>query len=449
MTDFNAEVIEQLREAIANQPTKASLYEKLGQALLRAEIAIEAEMTFKKGLSLDPHSYPMKLGLAEAFYAQEKWPAALVLVESLLKENTTAELQMLYAKLLFQTQQSEQALQYYQRAIKDNHLLREQAFEIQLGLSGETENEQPEKVKVAYQDMTLEDDAPLNLEKPEITFDDVGGMDELKEEIRLKIIYPLEKPEIYEAYGKKIGGGILLYGPPGCGKTLLARATAGQINSSVIAVSIHDVLDMWLGESEKKLHELFEQARRLKPCVLFFDEVDALGASRSDMKHSGIRHTINQFLSELDGATGNNDGVLILGATNVPWFLDSAFRRPGRFDRIIFVPPPDFEARKSILELLLKDKPTASINYAQLAKKSDGFSGADLSSLVERAVEIKLHEALKKGVPKPITNKELLQVLKKQSPTTKEWFNTAKNYALHSNQSGFYDDILSYLNIKK
>src|SRR5690606_2704948 len=147
---------------------------------------------------------------------------------------------------------------------------------------------------------------------------------------------------------KAIGGGILMYGPPGCGKTHLARATAGQVKASFISVGIHDVLEMWIGSSEQRLHTMFEQARRQTPCVRFFDEVDALGASRSDMRQSAGRQLINQFLSELDGVKASNEGVLILAATNAPWHLDPAFRRPGRFDRIIFAPPPDAIARSSI-----------------------------------------------------------------------------------------------------
>src|SRR5439155_12031124 len=188
-------------------------------------------------------------------------------------------------------------------------------------------------------------------------FQDVGGMGHVKEEIRMKIIHPLTHPELYKAYGKAIGGGILMYGPPGCGKTHLARATAGEVHAGFIAVGINDVLEMWIGQSERNLHETFERARAHKPCVLFFDEVDALGASRSDLRHSTGRQLINQFLAELDGVQSSNDGVLILAATNAPWHLDAAFRRPGRFDRIVFVPPPDAPARAAILRILLKGKP--------------------------------------------------------------------------------------------
>src|SRR5213075_1616374 len=163
-----------------------------------------------------------------------------------------------------------------------------------------------------------------------------------------------------------------------------------EIKAGFLAVGINDVLEMWIGQSERNLHELFERARAEKPCVLFFDEVDALGASRADLRQSAGRHLINQFLSELDGVKDSNEGVLILAATNAPWHLDSAFRRPGRFDRILFVPPPDRTARASILEVHLRGKPAEDIDLDAVAKKAENFSGADLKAVVDMAAEEKL-----------------------------------------------------------
>jgi SpoVK/Ycf46/Vps4 family AAA+-type ATPase len=202
---------------------------------------------------------------------------------------------------------------------------------------------------------------------------------------------------------------------------------------------------MWIGSSEKNLHELFEQGRRNKPCVLFFDEVDALGASRADMRHSGGRHLINQFLAELDGIEAANEGLLILAATNAPWHLDNAFRRPGRFDRIVFVPPPDAAARAAIVRLLLTGKPSDGVDFEQVAKKTADFSGADLKAVVDQAVEGKLREAMKSGKLEPLRTKDLLSAAGGIKPSTREWFATARNYALYSNQGGTYDEILKYL----
>ena len=165
------------------------------------------------------------------------------------------------------------------------------------------------------------------------------------------------------------------------------------------------------------------------------------------MKTSGGRHLINQFLNELDGVQSSNDGVLVLGATNAPWHLDSAFRRPGRFDRILFVPPPDAPARAAILRILAVGKPQEDLDLEAVAAKSEGFSGADLKAVVDQAVEAKLREALRSGAPQPLRTKDLLAVASKLKPTTREWFATARNYALYSNQGGAYDDILRYLKL--
>jgi transitional endoplasmic reticulum ATPase len=285
--------------------------------------------------------------------------------------------------------------------------------------------------------------------KADITFSDVGGMEQVKDDIRMKIIHPLKNPDLFAAYGKKAGGGVLLYGPPGCGKTLMARATAGEINASFFSVGLHQVLDMYIGGSEQKLHQIFELARKAAPSVLFFDETDALAADRRDLRQSAGRNLINQFLAEFDGAQAANEGVLILGATNAPWHLDGAFLRPGRFDRVIFVPPPDTPARADITAIHAKGKPLVDFDPADLAKRTEGFSGADIRAVFEMATEAALTEAMKKGALVPVSGKMLAKAAKEVKPSTRKWFESAKNHALYANQSGFYDDVLVYLGLKK
>lgn len=286
--------------------------------------------------------------------------------------------------------------------------------------------------------------------RPRVTFADVGGLEGVKEDIRRRILHPLQHPQLYKQYGRQAGGGILLYGPPGCGKSLLAKAIAGEISARWMEVGIHEILDMWMGNSEKNLHALFEKAREQAPTVLYFDEIDALAADRHDLRKSAGRTTINQFLSELDGSTASNEGVLVFGATNSPWHLDPAFRRPGRFDRILFAPPPDENGREAILRIQLRDLPQTQIDFRKLAKKSDGLSGADLKSAVERACDGVLSESLKSGKPPaPLATAHLLESLASTTPSTKGWFETARNYAIHGNHDGQYDGILAHLGLKK
>ena len=285
------------------------------------------------------------------------------------------------------------------------------------------------------------------MDRERVTFADVGGLEDVKEQVRMKIVLPFQRPEVFRAYGRKQAGGILLYGPPGCGKTLLARATAGECDAAFLNVAIDAVLDMWFGESEKKLAQLFEQARQRAPAILFFDEVEAIGASRQQLRQAPGATIVNKLLAEMDGVTGSLERVLVMAATNAPWHVDAALRRPGRFDRVLFVPPPDRAARTEILRLHLRNRPTdASIDLAALAHKTEAFSGADLLDLVERAVERPLREALRSGDVRPLTHADLLAALKDARPSTREWFATAKNYATFSNTGGLYDDLLAYLN---
>ncbi len=454
--------VRQLREAVRLSPENIPLRQALADALLAAGLTVEAVAEYRAALALGPENPALKFGLARAFHADGKSSHALVVLEDLVKSSSApARAFVLHAKILAGIGEVEQAVEQYKRGVAKDASAADLDFAQRLGIRAMPEKESAEpsfrpggsneeevsdgRVRQSWQGS--EEDAPAEIERPKINFADVGGMDALKEEIRLKIIYPLTHAEMFKAYGKTIGGGILMYGPPGCGKTHLARATAGEVKAGFISVGIHDVLDMWIGNSERNLHSLFEQARRNAPCVLFFDEVDALGASRTDMKTSAGRHLINQFLSELDGVKASNEGVLILGATNAPWHLDSAFRRPGRFDRILFVPPPDAPARAGILRLQLRGKPQEDVDYDAVAKKCDGFSGADLKAVVDITIEAKLRDAMKSGTPTPIRTKDLIASIGAQKATTREWFATAKNYALYSNQGGTYDDILKYLKI--
>jgi SpoVK/Ycf46/Vps4 family AAA+-type ATPase len=442
------EALQALREALRLSPNNNALRQHLAETLLGHGRPEEAEKEYRDALALAPNSLPLKLGLARAFYQQGKQSHALVMIEDLVKNpNAPARAFLLHARLLAGVGEAEQAVKEYRRAVELDRSVADPEFAGRLGIGAtEPDSEVVEgKARAAWEDQPPA--AEREIERPKITFQDVGGMEKVKEEIRLKIIHPLSHPELYKAYGKPIGGGILLYGPPGCGKTYLARATAGEIKAGFIAVGINDVLDMWIGNSERNLHELFEQARNHAPCVLFFDEVDALGASRGDMRHHAGRQLINQFLAEMDGVKTTNEGVLILAATNAPWHLDSAFRRPGRFDRILFVPPPDAAARAAILRLNCRGKPVEEIDYEHLGRKTENFSGADLKAVLDVAIEGKLREAMKAGLPQPLSTRDLLAAAGALRPTTKEWFATARNYALYSNQGGIYDDILKYLKL--
>jgi SpoVK/Ycf46/Vps4 family AAA+-type ATPase len=280
-------------------------------------------------------------------------------------------------------------------------------------------------------------------EKPKVNFGQVGGMGELKEEIKVSIIYPFEKPDLYKKYGKKVGGGILLYGPPGCGKTHIARATAGEIQAEFLSIGIEEVLDMYIGQSEKKIHQLFEEARELSPTVMFFDEVDALSADR--LKTGSKTSLVNQFLTEMDGVESRNENLLVVGATNSPWQVDPAFRRPGRFDKVLFVPPPDKLARAEIFKIYLRDKPIESLDYLYLAEMTDLFSGADIYKVCDLASEKVMREIIGGKEERNIKMEDILDSIKSTNSSIKDWFATARNFAKFANESGTYTPVLEFL----
>ncbi|MDQ2799226.1 MAG: AAA family ATPase, partial [Armatimonadota bacterium] len=212
-------------------------------------------------------------------------------------------------------------------------------------------------------------------ERPAVTLSDVAGMEAVKRRLNLAFLAPMQNPDLRKLYGKSLRGGLLLYGPPGCGKTFIARATAGELGAQFLSVGLSDVLDMWIGNSEKNLHEIFETARRNRPCVLFFDEIDALGHKRSQMRNNAGRNVVNQLLAEMDSVNTDNEGVFILAATNQPWDIDTGLRRPGRLDRTLLVLPPDAPARESVLRLHSKDRPLEGVDFAALAAKTEDYSG--------------------------------------------------------------------------
>ena len=237
------------------------------------------------------------------------------------------------------------------------------------------------------------------LESPDVKWEDIGGLEGVKRELQEAVEWPLKYPSLYAAMGHTAPKGILLHGPSGTGKTLLAKAVATESEANFISVKGPELLSKWVGESEKGIREIFRRARQASPCVIFFDEIDSIAPTRGGEGGGvgGAERMVSQILTEIDGISELH-GVVVLGATNRPDMIDPALLRPGRFDRIVLVPNPDSQTRKKILEIHAKGKPIGQdVDIQKIGETmTEGFSGADTASIVNTAISLVLHEYLAK-----------------------------------------------------
>jgi transitional endoplasmic reticulum ATPase len=255
-------------------------------------------------------------------------------------------------------------------------------------------------------------------EIPQVRLDDVAGLEDVKQEIRLRMIYPLEYPEKAHRYGIRRGGGLLLYGPPGTGKTLLARAVAGEIQAPFFTAKPSELMSKWVGDAEKNVAQLFQEARQHQRAVIFLDEVEALIPARRRSDSTVMQRVVPQILAEMDGLQKRSEGLLFMAATNEPWAIDRAALRPGRFHTKIYVRLPDLPARRRMLDLYLAHRPLAEdVHLDRLAEALEGYSGADIANLCEQAAAHVFLEAIQKGIDRPIQWEDLQKVLATTRPS--------------------------------
>lgn len=253
-----------------------------------------------------------------------------------------------------------------------------------------------------------------------VKFADIAGLEDVKETLRLRVIYPLQQPETLGRFGLEMGGGMLLYGPPGTGKTMIAKAVAGELALPFFPVKPSEILGQYYGQSEKQLAALFDHVRGCTGgAVVFLDEIDAIGAARNrEGASEPTRRLLNQLLQELDGVGGRPQGLLFLAATNEPWLLDEALLRPPRFTEKCYIPLPDALARRALLAARLRDCPLAGdVDFDRFAESTDGYSGADLVNLCERAKLIPYRQAVLEGVERPVMNADLEEALGRVRPS--------------------------------
>ncbi|MCF7788242.1 MAG: AAA family ATPase [Prosthecobacter sp.] len=463
-----------LRDALTQSPNNLSLLLLYGRACLEELHLDEAREVFTRALEQDPDQTDAMLGIAKVLFMEGDTSGAAVRAERVIfLEPTNAQAHLLLSRVYLSEGDRPKAIEHFDRAAQIDGTMSDPALERELGRTARDARKtapapapEPPSQEIPMtgggtdQDEFFDDPfddppydwrpetfyAPGDPERGNVTFADVGGMEELKEEIRLKITYPLQFPDLYKAYGRKTGGGILIYGPPGCGKTLILRAVAGEVPCNYLSVGLHEIFDPYFGSTERNLHQIFETARANAPCVLVFDDIDSLAQDRRQIRESQMRNLVNQFLHEMDGIRSENQRILVIGATNQPWALDPAFRRPGRFDQAIFVAPPDAPARAQIIELLAKDKPIAEFDTKELIEATNGFSGADLKWVFDRAAELALSAAIHTGQPVPITLELLLAVAKAHSPSTAEWFEGVRTHAQsQEGPNSIFNDMRKFL----
>ena len=363
------------------------------------------------------------------------------LADRIARASELPEDRVLRARALHGLNREQEAAALYRQAIAQDPAIRNRDIERLFGIrpspaispvpakiipistySSRRENKAEQDRRNSAADSFLDD-----FEDVAVTFGDVVGLDDIKAEIRRRIVLPYLKPTLFDRYKQRAGGNILLYGPPGCGKTLIARATAGESDARFLSISPEDIIDRYTGEAEKRLHVLFDEARSDTPSILFFDDFDVLAFRRAGLPPEAAPALIAAFASELDGTQRNNGGVLTIMATNAPWALDHALFRAGRFQRLLFVPPPAMEARKRILMEAVSSIPGADkVAFDRVARRSAGFSGADLRALADWVSNASLTKALAGASDAVITTALFEEGLKQFGPSTLNWLSLAK-----------------------
>ncbi len=429
-------------EAAKLDPQNPMIYNNRGDAFYRKQDFRNAIKDYDKAISLNPNYLKAFYNRGLAHASLEEYEKAVEDFGKVIKiDPTFAEAYHLRGLAYEYAGMISNAIKDYEKALELNPDLQDAKSHLESAKSKKDQGG-----KAGSSDITL-------LSKPDISFKDVAGMEPLKETIKEAVVYPMRNPELARKYGKLGGAGILMYGPPGCGKTYIVKAAAGECGASFINAKLSDLLDMYVGNTEKNIHKVFELARKNTPCILFFDEVDAIGGRRDGGEgQQYMKMAVNQMLYEMDGVEANNQNVLIIAATNAPWDVDPALRRSGRFSKTVYVPEPDYRSRVAILKMHAKKRPLAKfIPFNILAIATAGYASADHKAIVDeaatipwreafKAIEEKTEELMKKGMPRekafeiakkkvkqrPISLGDFVAAISKKRSSLPPWYEQAK-----------------------
>ncbi|MBU0762600.1 MAG: AAA family ATPase, partial [Candidatus Altiarchaeota archaeon] len=279
-----------------------------------------------------------------------------------------------------------------------------------------------------------------------INFSNVAGMHAVKEKLKEGIIYPIAHPELSKKFGTKGGGGVLMYGPPGCGKSYIMRATVGEAGVDFFSISTQDIIGDDIDAAAKRIDDIFSEARASSPAILFFDEIDALGGSRKSGQSGSEHRLVNQFLQNMDGVGASNENVMVIGSTNAPWDMDPALRRAGRFTTQILIPPPDNEARIGMIKTHIKGRPLAQdINIERLAELTDNYSSADVTAICDEAAKIPWRESIHGQEGRPIQMLDFQKALEERESSLLPWLRLAEKQLRESGESDIFPELADYV----
>lgn len=410
-------------------PRNPVIYNNRGDAFYRKQEFDNAILDYDKAISLNPKYLKAFYNRGLAYACQQDYEKAIEDFNKVIELNPEfAEAYHIRGLAFDYMQDYTKAIADYDKAIELKPDFQEAVNHRELAKSKMSGTVDASGQPVTSTEGGQTVNAIKLLQKPKISFNEVAGLDRLKELINDSIVYPLLQPELARRYGKLGGGGIMFYGPPGCGKTYVVKAAAGECKASFINAKISDIMDMYVGNTEKNLHNIFETGRKNAPCVIFFDEMEALGARRDQMQQQPYQKmAVNQLLYEMDGLEAKNEDVLVIGATNAPWDVDPALRRSGRFSKHMFVPEPDKKSREALFKLHAKNKPTkGGVRWGRLARATVGYAAADIKQLCDDAASIPWKEAFKSGKERPVEMKDFIKAIKKRKSSLPPWYESAK-----------------------
>ncbi len=442
-----------LRKALRQSPHDVTLLLEYAKCCVDEWELEEARRTYDAVIKIEGSNTDAQIGLARVLISQGATSEAAVRLEKLIQENDRfAPAHLALARIFSSEGNFDLARRHYRHAkgvdpacvdpgleqelASDSRSAKkgesEQGSEDVAGgfepewspFSGDPEEEGPSDWVQQYSEGEETDDGFCleDFEQPHFRYSDVAGLDDVKDLLLARIHLPTRHPSIFKAYDRSAGGSVLLYGPPGCGKTLLSMAVAGETATKLFSVGLHHIFDSDWVSCGKSLHELFEFARARTPAVLFFDHLDFIAVKRGGAKTSSMRALFHQFLGEMDPTSARNEGLLVICATNRPWLLDPVVFAPGRLERSIFLAPPSLDERRRIIDLIARRFPVRELDANRLADATPLFSGGEILSIFRRVAERALHQAVREGAVVPLTMEALIAEAGCIRPSSIAWF---------------------------